>query len=199
MITTLIIITLLIALLAIPLTLRFRISRYESTEGRFKLHWLFGLINLKLSTPQQQETKKPSYAHEKRKKASSKLDFRRALQQKAFRDRLIKFVTDLWHAIKKEELSLYLRLGLGDPATTGQLWAIIGPLSGILFTAEECEIEIVPDFLQSIFEFQCDGTIRIIPLQLIALTLGLIFSPTMWRGIISAGDKRRGFNGDIVR
>mgnify|MGYP001066754637 CR=1 FL=1 len=197
MVTTAIVTLLLLTLLAVPLTLRFRLTRYETIEGEVTLQWLFGLVNITLSKPQpHHETKKPGRAQGN--KASSQLKLARALQQKSFRDRIFKFAADIWHAIKKGNFRLYLRLGLGDPADTGQLWAVIGPLSGLLFALEDAEIEIEPDFMESTFELESQGNIRIIPLQLITLTLGLIFSPTIWRGIIGARDEHHDLNGKIV-
>ncbi len=188
---------LLITLLAVPLTLRFRLTRYETTEGELTLQWLFGLVNITLPKPQaHHEAEEPARVQDK--KASSQLKLSRVLRQKPFRDRILKFIADMWHAIKKEDFSLYLRLGLGDPADTGQLWAVIGPLSGILFTLEDAKIEIEPDFMESTFELKSGGTIRIIPLQLITLTLGVIFSPTIWRGIIEARNNRSTLKGNVV-
>jgi hypothetical protein len=197
MVTTALITLLLIALLAVPLTLRFRLNRYKTIEGEATLQWLFGLVNITLSKPQpHHEAKKQERARDK--KVSSQLKLTRALRQKAFRDRILKYVADIWRAIRKEDFRLYLRLGLGDPADTGQLWAIIGPLSGILFTLEDAEVEIEPDFIESTFELVSQGNIRIIPLQLITLTLGIIFSPTIWRGIIEARGGHHALNGNMA-
>jgi hypothetical protein len=90
----------------------------------------------------------------------------------------------VWRAIHKKNVRLLVRLGLGDPADTGQLWAIFGPLSAMLASLRDIRIAIEPDFLDTTFEVDSSGTIRLIPLQFAILALGLLFSPPMWRGIM---------------
>ena len=90
---------------------------------------------------------------------------------------MIKFTRDFWHAIQKHNITLRIRIGLGDPADTGHMWAIVGPVSGILATIEEASIEIEPEFIDSVFELDSSGNIRIIPLQMIYLVFGLLLSP----------------------
>ena len=43
----------------------------------------------------------------------------------------------------------------------------------------------IGDVLDTTFEVDGSGTIRIIPLQLVMISLGLLFSPPIWRGIMS--------------
>ena len=106
-----------------------------------------------------------------------------ALRQSAFRRRLFRFIGDIWHAIHKQHVVLRMRIGLGDPADTGQLWAVVGPLSGMLATVQEAMIEIEPEFIDTVFELDSSGNIRIIPLQLLSIVLGLLLSPAFWRGV----------------
>jgi hypothetical protein len=107
-----------------------------------------------------------------------------AIRQPSFRRRLLRFVRDLWRAIHKKNVQLMIRIGLGDPADTGQLWAACGPLSGVLARVRDVRITIMPDFLDSTFEVDSSGTIRVIPLQFATLALGLLLSPSIWRGIM---------------
>ena len=96
---------------------------------------------------------------------------------------MIRFIHELWHAIQKRDVSLRIRIGLDDPADTGQLWAILGPVAGMLANVRQASIEIEPEFSVSTFELDSSGTIRIIPLQLLYLILALLLSPAVWRGI----------------
>ncbi|MDX1697383.1 MAG: DUF2953 domain-containing protein, partial [Thiohalobacterales bacterium] len=106
-----------------------------------------------------------------------------AIRQKSFRRRIIRFAGDIWRALHKSNLSLQIRLGLGDPADTGRLWAVVGPVAGILSNTREASIEVMPEFLESTFEMGGSGEIRVIPLQMIYLTAGLLLSPPFWQGI----------------
>jgi hypothetical protein len=151
------------------------------------LQWLFGLVRIQLpssastTTDRAQETVK--ITEPKKLQASRKANPMIALRQKAFRQRLFRLIGDLWRAVHKQHVMLRIRIGLGDPADTGQLWALVGPLSGMLATIQDAMIEIEPEFIDSVFELDSSGKIRIVPLQLLYLTFGLLLSPVFWRGI----------------
>ena len=179
---------LVIAILAVPITLKFQMSWKQSYQGNIKLRWLFGLVSVQLS-PFKSETSSQDgeeleqiitlieQSHRKKRNAFA------LIRQKSFRQRVIKFISDIWHAIQKRDVNLRVCIGLGDPADTGQLWAFIGPVAGMLSNAKEVLIEIEPDFFDANFELDSAGSIRIIPLQLIYLTIGLLLSPPIWQGI----------------
>ena len=92
-------------------------------------------------------------------------------------------MSDFWHAVRKRHVSLHIRIGLGDPADTGQLWAVVGPVAGVLATIQEASIEIEPEFFDTTFELDGSGNIRLIPLQMIYLIVALLLSPAVWQGI----------------
>jgi len=179
---------LIIALLAIPLTLTFRVSWRQDLQGQIRLQWAFGLVRLRFPLSPS-ESPSPEGEEPARKTGSSDRPPRKkrnplpAIRQQAFRRRIIRFISGLWHAVYKRDVNLHMRIGLGDPADTGQLWAFMGPVSGMLANIEEAAIDIEPDFLDSAFELDGSGTVRIIPLQLIYLAAGLLLSPPVWRGI----------------
>jgi len=179
---------LIIALLAIPLTLTFKASWQQALQGHIKLQWLFGFVRLQFPLSpskasshedEEQAEKISSFEREPRKKRNPFP----VIRQQAFRRRIARFISDLWHAVHKSNVSLRMRVGLGDPADTGQLWAFVGPVSGMLANFREAAIDIEPDFLDTTFELDGSGTIRIIPLQLMYLTGGLLLSPPVWQGI----------------
>lgn len=180
---------LLIALLAIPVTLSHHISWKQRFHGTLTLRWFFGLVRINFSPFQTSRKKKqsPDRVHskpEKKKYKSGKnLNVFAAIRQKAFRQRIMKFIADLWHAVHKENISLRLCIGLGDPADTGRLWAIMGPVAGILATSQEASIEIIPDFIDTKLEVDSSGAVRIIPLQIIVLAIGCLLSPPILKGL----------------
>ncbi|MDH3421220.1 MAG: DUF2953 domain-containing protein, partial [Gammaproteobacteria bacterium] len=106
-----------------------------------------------------------------------------AIRSKAFRRRIIRFVSDLWHAIDKKNIGVRIRIGLGDPPDTGQLWAIVGPIAAALASAHEASIKVEPEFLGATLEMDSSGSIRLIPLRIIYLTIALLLSPTVWQGL----------------
>lgn len=178
----------LLFLLAIPLTLTYQLSWQQQLEGKAMLQWLFGLVRVQLASPRAEqpapkEKQIEDSTEHKSKTARKKFKPLAALRQKAFRKRILRFICDLWHAIRTRDLYLRIRVGLGDPADTGQLWALFGPLSGLLANIEDASIELEPEFIDAVFELDSSGKISVIPLQLLYLVLGLLCSPIFWRGM----------------
>ena len=190
LIGTVIFLSLVVVLLAMPVTLTYQLSWKQALSARLRLIWAFGLVRAEVSPDRAKaEPDKPQTARRKAggrgKSKRRKTNFMAAIRRPSFRRRIGRFVSDVWRAVHKKNVRLLVRLGLGDPADTGQLWAVLGPLSGILARLRDVRIAIEPDFLDPVFEVDSSGTIRLIPLQIVFLTLGLLVSPSIWRGIMS--------------
>lgn len=177
----------IVALLAVPVTLSYRVSWQQAFRGGADLRWLFGLVRVQIPSrkPKTVVSDRQKSARKKRRKAASRKKSGpiAAIRMKPFRQRVFRFIRAVWRAIQKQDLRLRMRIGLGDPADTGQLWAVVGPLSGLLANTREASIEIEPEFIDAIFELDSSGSIRIIPLQLFYLAIGLLLSPCVWQGI----------------
>jgi len=174
-----------ILLLAIPITLDFRISWPRAPRRDVELGWAFGLVHLRVpvgrATGKEGTTAEKSRA--RRSKPRRKWRFGSLVRHKPFRRRITRFAANLWRAVHKKDLELDVRLGLDDPADTGQLWAFVGPVSGILADSREARIRIKPDFTEEILQLNGSGRIRIVPLQVICLAAALLLSPSIWAGI----------------
>jgi hypothetical protein len=187
---------LLIALLAIPVTLRFQLSWRQGLRDDLRLRWAFGLISLRIRSARsrapspEDEGREPRVARAK-PATRKKRNFFGAFRQASFRRRIIRFVGELWRAVHKENINLRVRLGLGDPAETGQLWAFVGPVAGLLASVRGASIRIEPDFFDATFELDTSGSIRLIPLQMIYLVLALLLSPPFWQGMRQFGSAGR--------
>ena len=103
------------------------------------------------------------------------------VRQPAFRRRAHKFIRDMLRATHARNLVLRLRIGLVDPADTGRLWAVIGPIAGMAQNLRSAAVRIEPEFLDPVFEVESHGQFRLVPIQFIALTVAFILSPTMLR------------------
>lgn len=189
LIGTVIFLSLIVVLLAVPVTLTYQLSFRQTISADLRLIWAFGLVRADIS-PDRAKSKpdKPGDAHPKSGRRGGapvkKTDFLAAIRRPSFRRRILRFISDVWRAIHKKNVQLLVRIGLGDPADTGQLWGAFGPLSGMLARVRDIRITIVPDFLDSTFEVDSSGTIRVIPLQFVILAIGLLFSPSIWRGVM---------------
>jgi len=178
----------LIVLLAIPLTLTFQVSWKHLFQNEIELQWAFGLVHFRVppfkpkasfSEDEEMEQKVGRW----KRSTSGKRNIFAVIRHKAFRRRIFRFIGNLWHAVHKKNLSLRVRIGLGDPADTGQLWGILGAMVGLLANVREASIAIEPEFLDTIFELDSSGSVRIIPLQMVYLTMLLLLSPSIWHGI----------------
>ncbi|MBT8090272.1 MAG: DUF2953 domain-containing protein [Gammaproteobacteria bacterium] len=181
--------SLVVILLAIPVTLTYRLYWKQTLSANIRLRWAFGLVRTDVS-PDNARAKadKPEAARKTAgrpdRPQARNTNFMAAIRQPSFRRRIIRFISDVWRAIHKKNVRLLVRMGLGDPADTGQLWAVLGPLSGVFASLRDIRIAIEPDFVDTTFEVDSSGTIRLIPLQFVILALGLLFSPPMWRGVM---------------
>lgn len=189
LIGTVIFLSLIVFLLAMPVTLTYQLFWKQTLSANIRLNWAFGLVRTDVVPDlARSRSDKPEAARKKAgrrsKSKGKKTNFLAAIRQPSFRRRIIRFLSDAWRAIYKKNVRLLVRMGLGDPADTGQLWAVLGPLSAMFAHLRDIRISIEPDFLDTTLEVDSSGTIRLIPLQFVILALGLLFSPPIWRGIM---------------
>ena len=189
MLTVLLVLLLaVVAILAIPVTILFRLSWPDVRENDVRLLWAFGLVRARLSgePKEDEDSRGESDKAEKRTgrtSRKSKTNVWAPLRQSHFRQRARRFMSDVWAAIQKQDVRLRMRIGLDDPADTGQLWAVFGPVSGVLPSAQDVAIRLEPEFQEETLELAGSGGVRIMPLRLIYLAGGLLFSPAIWRGL----------------
>lgn len=153
-----------------------------------RLYWAYGLLRSRYNLPSAQtKSAKVRKSKEKSQRSQSPVwKYPAALRQPGFCRRVIKFIIDLWHSLEKKDICVALHIGLDDPADTGQLWSLIGPLAGLLSSLQSTSLLIEPVFHEAYFDFEGAGTIRIIPLKVLSIMLGMILSPIMWRGFRQA-------------
>jgi hypothetical protein len=110
------------------------------------------------------------------------------LGQSGFRRRVRRLVGDLVRVIHVGRIRLRMRLGLGDPADTGRLWAVVGPLSALSQALSNADVRIEPEFVEPVLEFRARGRLRVIPLQVLAVAVPFALSPASiraWRALRS--------------
>ena len=179
-------------LLAAPVDVDFRLEGIEPLRGQVAIRWLFGLARLRLAFPR---VRGPSARRRGRSKgAGARGGARRrrralaAFRLASFRRRAFRFVGDLARAVRPRELRLRARLGLGDPADTGRLWALVGPLQAWALSSRGADVRIEPEFLEGALELQAQGRLRLVPLQLLGLAVSFVLSPSSiraWRALRS--------------
>lgn len=175
---------LLLLLLAVPLDLVFSIERVRNFQGKISVRWLFGVVRFRIPLPstsgQQRKAEHLQQSSKKRaarNKHRARPDFVAVIGQTQFRRRVYRFLKDLVRALHLQRLRLLMRWGLGDPADTGRLWALIGPLSAMVQNVRSAEVCIEPEFMDAVLEVQADGQLRLIPLQLLVVVFAFVLSP----------------------
>lgn len=168
----------------------FAITKKQHVEGYARIIGLFGLIKFQTNFPGVlKNKKKESVPHEqnllqlKNKAVSTKSSSQNfsLITRSVFRRHIIKFIKRILKTTHAKNLYLRCRIGLGDPADTGILWAVMGPLSDFLKNLQIIRIELEPEFINDGIEIESHGHFHLIPLQFIALTIAFILSPTTLR------------------
>jgi len=179
--TLLSLLLLMVLLLAVPLEWGFYVQLREghrSAESR--IFWLFGLVRFRVSSGTG-ERSKPKAAAKAQKPKRRRANPMAVVGVEGFIGRVLTLVRRLLGAIHIQHLDMQGRLGLGDPADTGRLWSVVGPLSAILAVPQATRIHLEPDFSDLVLELQSRGRIRLVPLRLVSLALGFLLSATTMR------------------
>lgn len=150
-------------------------------QGDMRVAWLFGLLHFpvrfdgKASEPSKKASTRRPFRH-KRKGSGLRL-----VRSGEFWFWLRALLRRLLGQIHIYSLYLRLRLGLGDPADTGKLWALMGPVAVLVSSIPFANVHIEPNFMDAELLMESDGEIRIYPLQLIAIMIMILLSPSTWR------------------
>ena len=184
-----VLLALLLMLLTVPITVAFRIERSKEVMGQLTFNWLFGLVRYRKAIPgdaqgASQPKRKRRGKSGKSKRVGNGRTVWTLLKQPPFRRRTVRFIKGIIGAIQARDFYLHLRIGLGDPADTGRLWGLLGPLAGIVANIRRAEVRIEPDFTDPVLEIESHGELRLIPLQFIGLTTAFVVSPATlhaWR------------------
>ena len=176
----------LLSLLVIPLSLSFSISQNQQLQGYAQIRWLFGLVKFQTHFPGETKAPKhkkssPTKKSKPHKPGNNGRNFVGLFKQQQFRQHIIKFIKNMLRASHAKDLYLRLRIGLGDPADTGMLWAMMGPVSGMFKNLQGMTVTIEPEFIDAVLEIESHGRFKFIPLQFIALMMAFTLSPVTIR------------------
>jgi hypothetical protein len=183
----------LIALLAIPVDVKFSVRWHERFRARVMIAWMFGLVRL----PMPSKPGKPSRQEPSPKTRRGKALYKGSrsmvtmLRSEGFWPRLLRFASDILNVMQVRVFRLRVRLGLEDPADTGQIWAFVGPLTAILAGASGTDIEIEPDFDRALLSVDGNAELRVIPIRVLVVAVPFIGSPATLRAAWAVIASRR--------
>jgi hypothetical protein len=182
-----------IALLAIPVDVKFSVRWHERFSARVMIAWMFGLVRL----PMPSTTGKPSRQEPSPKTRKGKPLYKGSrsmvtmLRSEGFWPRLLRFASDILNVMQVRIFRLRVRLGLKDPADTGQIWSFVGPLTAILAEARGTDIAIEPDFERAFLSVDGNAELRVIPIRVLVVVIPFIGSPATLRAAWAAIASRR--------
>lgn len=175
---------LVLLLLAVPVDVAFGFEGIEAFRGQVTIRWLFGLVRFRIRVPgvgkppPERETEPKAARVQARPGARGRgAKLLAVLRQAGFRQRVYRLVKGLVRAAHIRQLRLRMRLGLGDPADTGRLWAVVGPLSAAAQDLRRAQVWIEPDFIDPVLEFQARGRLLLVPLQFLLVAVAFALSP----------------------
>lgn len=183
-----------VLLFAVPIDVAFVVRRDERLRGRVTVGWLFGLVRISVypasSAARARPSRRPSgqivKRHRKRRRARNVGSM---LLSEGFLARVLRLLHRLLSRIHVRRLYVHIRLGLDDPADTGRLWGMVGPLVCVVPTPATGTVAIEPDFTGEAFHVDGEGAVRIVPIEIIVTLLAFALSPITWRALraLSAG------------
>lgn len=186
---------LFVGLLAIPVHLVYALRKDDDWMGRARLYWMFGLVRIRL--------RRRRGALARRQRWQRRWRTARALRGRAYRHRrrlaallrspgfltrLVRFLLDLFRATRPRRFRTRLVIGMEDPADTGYLAAVLGPLRLLLARRGAAEpravsVEITPDFSGARLQGYSCASLGFIPLRLMGLCIGFALSPVVLRAL----------------
>lgn len=176
----------IILVLCVPLDVALNFDSSGRPKFSLRLVWLFGLISKELSRKKKKPEEKKGATEEKRKK-KGRIGFRtilRILRSKGLIRQLKDLVRSILSQLKIKELAVNLRLGLGDPADTGLLFALIGSATPFLNLSPQYQIRVLPSFHdEAVFEGSLYGALRLLPMRLVWPLLRFAFSLATFRAV----------------
>lgn len=192
--TIVVILILLVLLLAIPVNLVFALKKDGVWRGRIVVYWLFGFTHMTIRPGRKhrgRRLKRLRSLIESIVSVGGKLVRRRRylfsiLRSEGFMRRVIYLVRDLLRSLGPRRFRLRCVMGLNDPADTGRLMGMLAPLRvfsrKLTFDKDShVPIQVTPDFSGPRFEGYCCASLQFIPLKLIGIFLGFLFSPPVFR------------------
>lgn len=159
----------LVILLSVPVDLAVRVITPEKTRVRLGLRWLFGLVDWEIKTTKRSREVKAAEAKPKGRRTDRAKILLALLGTRGLRLQLLKLVRNILPRLKIRGLKIDLRLGLDDPASTGLLFAIIGPPLAIWHPSS---VKLTPSFEGAAFTGELSGRLRVIPGQLVIAVRG---------------------------
>ena len=186
----------LVLLACIPLEIIARLDVYGKPKPKLRLRWFFGWFSKEIA---REERKKES-ARAGRKRGVSgvntSLRILRIVSVRGLWRQLKNLLFDLILTLKFSDLKTDFKIGLGDPAYTGFLFAFLAPAAYFINLFSPGKLNLQPSFDKDIlFEGYATGKVKFRPVQLIGPALRFVLSKAGFRIVRMLVTKKWGRKG----
>ena len=174
---------LLLFILWVPLDMVLQADFDGKPKFRLRFLWLFGLVSRDITDRKKkpEEKKKAPGAKKKRRWVDAGVMFK-ILRTRGFFSHIGRFIRDVLVCFRFRDIAADFKVGLGDPADTGLLFAFLGPASVFLGSSQVHQMRIEPSFGDdAILEGYSRVMVRLRPIRLVPPFFKLTFSLTTIR------------------
>jgi len=177
------IVLLFILLLAVPVDVSFSLERDGSFSLRARVGWMFGLIGKNIGGKKRKKTVEKAKERKTTRRRGSVRSLLAVLTTEGFPQKLYGLIREILRIVKIRELKASFRIGLGDAAETGMLFAVLAPAMVFVRAYSSAEVQLEPDFEQERLEGYCKGDVRAVPIKFVKAFVPFVFSWTTMRAM----------------
>jgi hypothetical protein len=187
---------LLLALLAVPVVLIVDAERGDRFEARWRVRWLFSLVDVRWSrgrpSPAAAEpaaAARPAQSSRARRKRRVRM-WIAALRTRGVPRRVGRLALALLRHAKLEEFRVRTAFGFDNPADTGVVYGLLSPLL-MIATTRGLNLECRPMFEQSGLRGDVSARVHVRPLSVAGALVAFAASPPVIRAAGSAWRARK--------
>lgn len=180
-------VVLFLLVLSVPLDLAFHLDVHGRTRSSLRLVWLFGLLDKELGRRKKKAKPKKSKPKKDKERKGGARKALNVLRTKGLLRQIKVLVTDVFNSLRIRQFRANFSIGLDNPADTGLLFAVIGPMFVFFSPPDKYSINIRPSFEdEAILEGYMQAVVRLLPIRLVLPLLKFVFSPPTLRLIKTA-------------
>ena len=173
-----------LALLFVPVDVSLEMERKRALSVKLGFRWLFIHLRRELTRTHTKARSERERPHRQRF----------AIPLRTFAE--VGKVPGLWAAVRRLvvrlassmrvlEVAGRMRLGTGDPADTGRLWALVGPVVLWCNHWSPFDVGVEPDFSNACLTGTLGGTVRVYPARFVYGIGSTVFSVTTIRLVLA--------------
>jgi len=169
---------LIVLVLWIPLEIALQADFEGKPRFRLRLLWLFGLVSRDITGKKKEAAgKKAAVTGGKKRRWADAGTAYRVLRTRGLLRHIKEFIKGVFPCFRFREIAADFTIGLGNPADTGLMFAVIGPATAFLGSSRSHRIRIEPYFGDNaVFRGHSHSTVRLRPIRLVPPFLKLTFS-----------------------